>query len=99
MKLNEEIVKNETYYSELHYKSLKKKIEKYEADPNKEYRLKNFLCKTCFYLKNGFAGQAFTKFECKNCDKEEHYPNTNVPKYCFECAGKHDCCVRCASKI
>ena len=99
MKLTKEKIQTETHYAHMHYEHLKKNLEQYEKDAKQTYRQSHFLCKTCFYLKSGFAGQAFTRFECKNCEKEVHHPNTDTPKYCNECAANHSCCIRCASEL
>jgi len=99
LKLNEERIETETHYSKKYYERFKKSIENYENDTKQEQRLKLLHCKTCYYLKGNIAGQAFTAYTCKNCGKEQHHPNTNVPKYCSECAKEHQCCVRCASEL
>lgn len=99
MKLTEEKIKNETYYSTMYYENMKKSIDHYEKDPRKKARLDQLLCKTCFYLKSGIAGQAFTNYSCRNCGKESSHPNTNTPKYCHQCGEENSCCVRCASKL
>lgn len=99
MKLNEEKIKEETRFSEMYYQELKRNLKDYEEDNHQKQRMRSLECKSCFYLKNGFAGQAFTEFECRNCGDKEYYPNTAVPRYCRKCAEKHQSCVRCAAKL
>lgn len=99
MKLTSERIKSETHWSIRHYTDLKKRIEEYENDSRNELRLKNRECKTCHYLRGGMAGQAFTNYNCKNCDEANSHPNTAVPKYCNKCSDEHSVCKRCGSKL
>ncbi len=95
---NEKIQRN-TYYAERYYLSIKESINNYETDIKKDYRIKIQECKTCFYIKSGFAGQAFTKYICRNCGEEKYHPNTSVPVYCKECAERFDICQKCGAEL
>ncbi|WP_336770416.1 hypothetical protein [Bacillus bombysepticus] len=98
MNFNEEL-KMKTYWSEQYYIRQKKAIEQYEQDEQKEIRLSERECKTCFYLRKGGALQAFTPYECSICDAKNQHPNSRVPKYCTECADKLHICVRCGAEV
>lgn len=98
-KLNPEQIKRNTYYSTLRYTNLKKHLNDFELDLYEDQRLKKQECKTCYYLKNSMAGQAFTKYACGNCGKEQMYHNTNTPRYCEECAKEFNVCIRCGAEL
>jgi hypothetical protein len=77
--------------------NLKAKINQYDKDSIKEKRLSVQYCKYCFYIDSSGAFQAFTEFACKNCNKSIMHPNSNVDKYCMDCAKKLDVCVHCGA--
>ncbi|MGG4438389.1 hypothetical protein AAXE64_27945 [Priestia megaterium] len=93
----EEKKKIATYYSLKAAHRMKRQLEDYDIDLEKESRLNQQLCKTCHYLKSSMAGQAFTKYNCQHCGEEHHHPNTNVPKYCPACSDKFDMCKKCGA--
>ena len=97
-KLTFQNIENNTYFAEQRYRELKKRLDSYDNDDKKEYRLKKRYCKSCQYLRGGLAGQAFTNFNCKNCGVECSHPNTDLDKYCAKCADEHDVCVKCGGK-
>lgn len=97
--LTEENIKDNTFWSSRYCEKLRNRLSNYEQDNKKGSRLKIQECKTCFYLRNGIAGQAFTKYNCQHCGKEQMYHNTAVPNYCVECAKQYNTCVRCGSEM
>ena len=92
---------NEILYWNIHkIEKTKRKIENYENDEKKEERIKEQLCKHCFYIDNSrIAGQAFTHSFCKECKKEMCFPTTDTDKYCEKCATKLNACKHCGSEI
>lgn len=100
MKLTEEYIQRQTKRAIEHQERIKIDLKKYEEDSEKSERLAICTCKTCYYLKSGqIAGDAISKYTCRNCGNEEHHPNTAVPRYCQTCAENNACCVRCGSNI
>lgn len=100
MKLTEKRIEENTFFSKQTYERMKKNIEKYENDPDKQYRESVCLCKTCHYLRQGqIVGHSMTKYTCKDCEREEVHENTGVPKYCSKCANTHSICKRCGSSL
>lgn len=99
MRLSQEEVLFHTRYAKMHYETLKEGIEAYETDSQSVARMQARECKTCYYLKNAAAMQAFTSYTCKNCEKEEMYQNSHVPSYCMDCSNAYSCCVRCGAGL
>lgn len=44
------------------------------------------------------VGHAFTKYECRLCEQEYEYHNTNTPNICPSCAIRDGLCQRCGQK-
>lgn len=98
-KLTDKSISDNNRYSFWHYKEIKKNIEAYESDSSKERRVRINECKSCFYLKNGSALQAFTEYECRNCEIKQMWHNSRIPRYCNYCATEHQVCIRCGCSI
>lgn len=45
------------------------------------------------------SGQAFTKYACEKCGKEQYWHNTDTPSICEECSEKYNICERCGQPI
>ena len=72
----------------------------YMADSQKEKRLQDGECKTCFYFRSGrIGGAAMTTSNCEVCNKEMSFGNTNVDRICPSCSKEHSLCVRCGGDI
>ncbi len=72
----------------------------YILDANKEKRLKEFECKSCYYFRRGgMAGQAFWNWSCAVCGEDQMHHNTNTPRVCFSCCDTHQLCQRCGGDI
>ena len=99
MKLTPDHIKHQTYFGKAYYDSLKQRLLAYEDDIERERRLRTRQCKTCFYIKNHLAGQAFTEYTCRNCGAEGMHPNTGVPRYCDNCADEYCVCKDCGARI
>ena len=69
------------------------------GDGQREKRVAARQCRGCFYLDSGLAGQAFTKWTCGLCGKEDMHHNTNTPKLCMECSQAFDLCAMCGGDI
>ena len=50
---------------QMHLRSLKRMLERYKADSQKESRRKDFKCKYCTYINSGIGGSAITISKCK----------------------------------
>lgn len=57
------------------------------------------ICTECRKNKPSIAGQAFTKFTCRECGEEVRHHNTAVPKVCYRCSNKLSTCRRCGRKV
>ena len=89
---------DKTYIRNRRVRSTIKLAEQFKTDPNKEMRLNHQECVYCFYT-IAIAGQAFTRYTCEECGKEDRHHNTNVPKVCMDCAKKMDLCHQCGAEI
>lgn len=100
IKLTENQISINTYWSEDYYKELVRKINDYNLDDKSTTRLSRSECKTCFYLKgNRVVTQAFTEYECGNCESKHIHHNGGVPKYCGKCSDEYQVCVRCGGRL
>ena len=81
------------------YAGLLARVLKLLTDPDKEKREEFGLCRMCCYApSSGFAGQAFTKWDCGLCKKPQvPWHNTATPYFCKECGKKAQLCTRCAA--
>lgn len=98
-KLTPEKIERNTYWSNQYAKEIRENLNQYDTDSRKEDRMKKKHCKTCFYLRKGFAGQAFTEYTCRNCGGMHMHHNTAVPKYCDSCAVEHEVCKQCGASL
>lgn len=72
----------------------------YYSDPKRKDRKSKGECKFCFYYASArIGGSAITKYNCKNCNKEQTYGNTCVDKYCIDCAKQLKICKHCGAKM
>lgn len=55
-------------------------------------------CKDCKKLSLA-AGQAFTRYICPHCLKEQMHSNTATPRLCRECSISLNRCQRCIKEI
>ena len=75
----------------------RKNLNKYDTDTKQPKRLKLQKCKYCYYMSNKISLQAFTTFICKNCSDEIIHHNSNVDKYCMDCAKELNICCHCGA--
>jgi len=78
--------------------SIHKLSNNLKLDPEKNHRLKQLLCKKCFYQET-LAGQAFTEYTCLLCETKDLYPNTAVPLLCQKCATDKKICRDCCASL
>ena len=69
------------------------------SDSDREARLLRCRCKSCFYLRSGLAGQAFTHQECALCRRNQTYSSTNTDVLCLECAKGNSLCKHCGGDL
>lgn len=99
MKLTPKLIQEKTHWANRSYLSHKKDVEGFENDPNNKHRRLTRECRACFYLRGGFAGSAFTAYQCLNCGAVGSHPDTAVPRYCGKCSDEHKACVRCGGGL
>lgn len=76
------------------------KALRYNADSEREERLKAHQCPWCWYFRRPvIAGQAFTEWTCSGCGAEAQHANTATPRLCVACAEKYGLCVQCTGDI
>lgn len=98
-KLTTEKIANNTHWAERYAANMQNRLNQYQADDRKASRIRDRLCRTCYYLRGGLAGQAFTSYTCQECGKEQSHPNTAVPKYCAACSDKYGACQDCGADM
>lgn len=100
--LNEKQIKDEiekgTMYKADKIKSILKLADQVTNDPQKESRMKQQLCVTCYY-RIQIAGQRFTYRDCNICETKMEFSSTAVDKICQKCAINHSICKKCMAEI
>ena len=95
-----EKVQDETYWRKKATLDSIDRSKKAEDDSERKTRLKNNLCKYCYYLRGDvIAGTAFTSTTCSICAKEMMFCSTNTNGICTDCAKERKLCVSCLSDI
>ena len=75
-------------------------LTKEELKAVKESRYQDLLCYDCvFKMASRMAGQGFTNFDCKRCNRTISYHNTGTPNYCKGCAYETFTCQRCMQSL
>lgn len=97
--LTPERIRQNTYWAERHAVDMQKRFDRYKADSEKESRLKARLCRTCYYIRSGMVGHAFTAYTCRECRSEKMHPNTDTPRYCQACSDQHCACQKCGADL
>ncbi len=95
---------SEDTWQKIHHDAVEEKraaIRAYDEDSSKKYRLKEGLCKYCYYIIKGgtFAGQMITHSNCHKCGKEMVFPTTMTDALCLECAKKLNLCKHCGATM
>jgi len=78
---------------------IRKNLFNYDNDTKQTTRIKLQQCKYCYYISNKISLQAFTIFICKNCNDEIIHHNSNVDKYCMDCAKELNICCHCGAEM
>ena len=93
-------LQSSTHMSAQHMRNAIAHAKAAEADTEREQRLKERLCRACFYLRRGrLVGHAFTEWRCCSCNRLFMHHNTGTPRMCDECSDKHDACGECCSDL
>lgn len=93
-------LQSNTHLSAQHMRNSIAHAKAAEADTEREQRLKERLCATCFYLRRGrLVGQAFTEWRCCSCNCLFMHHNTGTPRLCDECGDTHQACVECGADL
>jgi len=95
-----EKVQDETYWRKKSTSDRIERAKKAEEDSDRKNRLKNHMCKYCYYLRGEvIAGAAFTSTSCTICAKDMMFSSTHTDGICTDCAKKHKLCIECLSDI
>ena len=95
-----EKVQDETYWRKKSSLDRIERAQKADQDSERKERLKQSLCKYCFYLQGEvIAGAAITKTNCVICEDVLTFGSTSTDKICTKCAKKYRLCRHCLSDI
>lgn len=100
LKTNEQIIDEAEKKAHEDNKIVEKRLAEileYKNDEKKEDRLKQNLCKNCYYFRGRIVGHAFTTTNCEKCGREMTFPNTGVDKFCGLCAERMNICKHCGA--
>jgi len=90
---------NATGMNKSYLRDFRKKIERYDEDPDKEARLEKRECKFCFYVKSQIGGAMMTNKPCDSCGVDVLYGSTCTGSVCKDCSKKHRVCTNCGGDI
>lgn len=69
------------------------------TDCNISTRIKDRLCKSCFYISGYSSIQFFNNTTCSLCGGFASHKSTLHPSVCFPCSDKHNLCMKCGGDI
>ena len=67
-----------------------------QDDPDREKRIREGLCRWCYYCRGRIGGAAMTTQPCGLCGTPETYGSTATDELCLPCAKEHSLCKRCS---
>ncbi|MBM5783156.1 MAG: hypothetical protein FJ368_07055 [Pelagibacterales bacterium] len=70
-----------------------------QEDPQKQERIKNCTCLVCWYRSGGMHTNSFVHTNCKSCNKDLQFVNSNTDEVCIDCAKEHKLCKHCGADI
>ena len=87
-------------YNNRRVQNLCNKLDKYKYDIKQKERIKEQLCRYCFYMESDkIVMNAFTPQICKKCGTQSFSANSDTDKYCMTCAKEYNICKHCGSYI
>lgn len=100
MSWNQKDIEFKNKINKMKYRSMKKDIDDFEWDKEKDCRLEKQHCKTCHYL-NRHKGhfQAFTTSVCCGCGKEMTFATSDQDKLCANCRKERNLCIKCGGTL
>lgn len=93
------LVETSNYANKLWQKQVVESYNNIINDPGKKERIKNRKCMCCAYRGPRLAMQAFTRYNCRACEREFNHPNSLIPKLCHDCAEELKLCGECGGKL
>ena len=79
---------------------MKNKLRAYELDNYKTERKEKNECMCCTYIDcDRIVMNAFTHSNCKECGHEMVFANSDIDKYCLDCAKKLNVCRHCGAEM
>jgi hypothetical protein len=74
--------------------------KKLSSDLERDKRLDECLCLSCYYLPGSrFGGASITTRDCASCDKTMNFSSTATDLLCKPCAKENTLCLRCGADI
>jgi len=95
-----EKIQDETFWKKKYTLEKIESSKKAEIDSDRKNRLKERLCKYCYYLRGEvIACAAMTTTTCQICGKEMLFGSTHTDKVCTDCAKNHKLCKQCLADV
>lgn len=91
-------VYSETCYKQRIIKDVIKRAKELESDPDKINRKAGLQCQHCYYTEK-IGGAAMTKSNCRICESEMLFGNTNIDEICLSCAKEYKLCKHCKAEL
>jgi hypothetical protein len=80
--------------------SVQRRVDRYNADEDRDQRVAESTCKTCWYhRRNRMCTSSYTKWLCGVCMREYMHHNGCVPTVCKTCAEDHALCRDCGGDL
>jgi hypothetical protein len=77
-----------------------KAVDAFQIDKDKQQRLEETICRTCFYFRRSrIGGAAITRWCCGVCGRTQTAPSTATDKVCRPCGQEHLLCVQCGGDL
>lgn len=96
----QKIIKQQTEKNKKFRRDLQNNLIDFSEDAEKEKRMKEKKCKTCYYLRKNLMTtlDSQTTHICKLCEKS-FYALDSHERICTSCVAEHDICKYCGEKI
>lgn len=89
----------QTSQNKAHIDGMKRRLTRFNEDPERDRRLERGECKFCYYLAGRIGGQAMTTSSCLVCEERILNSSTCIGKICVPCSQEHNLCTHCGADI
>lgn len=92
-------ISNATHFAKQRGDGVVKDALRFMTDPERDKRVGDHECKTCYYLCSRLGGAAMTSRQCGLCDVIMQFGSTVTDSLCGPCAETNALCKCCTADI